>query len=80
MPGPENSSKGNAFCPIEAAEEQMRWLRERGLAVANAKAQRRKAHSLLGGENWDAVSLRGLLNKILTPFWLAERLRPGLFD
>ena len=29
-----------------------------------------KAHSLLGSENWDAVSLRELLTKILAPFGL----------
>jgi PAS domain S-box-containing protein len=32
-----------------------------------------KAHSLLGRENWDAVSLRDVLDRILPPFGLKDR-------
>ena len=32
-----------------------------------------KAHSLLGRENWDAVSLRDVINRILQPFGLNDR-------
>jgi PAS domain S-box-containing protein len=33
-----------------------------------------KAHSLLGRENWDAVSLQEVINKILQPFGLSDPL------
>jgi PAS domain S-box-containing protein len=72
-----NHRTQNTLATVQAiAVQTLRGLADEGV-VATFEGRilaLSKAHSLLGRENWDAVSLREVIDKILQPFGLNDRL------